>query len=61
MTGKYDEGNPVPEDNDAILFQNLNQTDIMEIQKALDAHPSKSTGPLTEIELNEEAHHPLEE
>ncbi|KAI1180455.1 hypothetical protein F4777DRAFT_574217 [Nemania sp. FL0916] len=41
ITGKYDAGNPVPMGSSSILFQNLSDDDIKEIQDALDAHPSK--------------------
>ncbi|KAI0390905.1 hypothetical protein F5Y17DRAFT_461336 [Xylariaceae sp. FL0594] len=41
LTGKYDEGNPVPMGSSSILFQNLSQQDMQDIQNALDSHSSK--------------------
>ncbi|RYP69412.1 hypothetical protein DL769_005266 [Monosporascus sp. CRB-8-3] len=41
ITGQYNEGNPIPMGSDSVLFQNLSNEDIQEIQAALDAHPSK--------------------
>ena len=38
ITGKFNEGNPVPEGNDAIQFSNLSNDDIQAIQDALNAH-----------------------
>ncbi|KAI1456557.1 hypothetical protein F4805DRAFT_458558 [Annulohypoxylon moriforme] len=39
ITGKYDEGNPIPEGSDSVLFQNLSNDDINQIENALKAHP----------------------
>ncbi|KAI1377696.1 hypothetical protein F4677DRAFT_459001 [Hypoxylon crocopeplum] len=41
ITGVFDEGNPVPQGNDAVLFEGLSNADIKEIQDALDAHHSR--------------------
>jgi hypothetical protein len=38
ITGKFNEGNPVPQGTDSILFSNLSAESIQEIQDALDAH-----------------------
>ncbi|RYO86382.1 hypothetical protein DL766_001039 [Monosporascus sp. MC13-8B] len=37
ITGKYKEGNPIPMGSDSVLFQNLSNKEIREIQRALDA------------------------
>jgi len=39
ITGKFDEGNPVPMGSDSIQFSNLSDDDITTIQNALNAHP----------------------
>ncbi|KAI1808697.1 hypothetical protein F4811DRAFT_548705 [Daldinia bambusicola] len=39
VTGKYNAGNPVPMGTDKILFQNLSNDEINQIQSALEAHP----------------------
>jgi len=41
ITGKFDEGNPVPQGTDSIQFSGLNDADVKAIQNALNAHPSK--------------------
>ncbi|KAI2602306.1 hypothetical protein GGR54DRAFT_645171 [Hypoxylon sp. NC1633] len=41
ITGQFDEGSPVPQGTDSILFQNLTNEEIREIQDAIDTHPSK--------------------
>ncbi|KAI0010572.1 hypothetical protein F4779DRAFT_616539 [Xylariaceae sp. FL0662B] len=41
ITGQYDEGDPIPKGTDSVLFQNLSNNDIQEIQDALNAHSSK--------------------
>ncbi|RYP07318.1 hypothetical protein DL765_009195 [Monosporascus sp. GIB2] len=41
ITGQYNQGNPIPMGSDSILFQNLSDEDVQEIQAALDAHPAK--------------------
>ncbi|KAI1208925.1 uncharacterized protein F4807DRAFT_461048 [Annulohypoxylon truncatum] len=38
ITGKYDEGNPIAEGSDSIMFQNLSNDDISQIESALKAH-----------------------
>lgn len=38
ITGQFDEGNPVPEGTDSILFSGLTDDDIQQIQDALNAH-----------------------
>ncbi|KAH7309823.1 hypothetical protein B0I35DRAFT_463737 [Stachybotrys elegans] len=39
ITGEHNQGSPIPMGSDSILFQNLSNEEIMEIQAALDAHP----------------------
>ncbi|KAI9147431.1 hypothetical protein HJFPF1_12451 [Paramyrothecium foliicola] len=39
ITGQHNQGNPIPMGSASILFQNLSNEEIMEIQAALDAHP----------------------
>ncbi|TVY16137.1 hypothetical protein LARI1_G006239 [Lachnellula arida] len=41
ITGKFDEGNPVPQGADSIQFSGLKDADVTAIQNALNAHPSK--------------------
>ncbi|RWA12042.1 hypothetical protein EKO27_g3074 [Xylaria grammica] len=41
ITGQFDVGNPIPMSSSLILFQNLSDKDIRDIQNALDAHHSK--------------------
>lgn len=36
ITGEFNVGNPVPQGTDSMLFQNLSNEDIQEIQDALD-------------------------
>ncbi|CAN8097844.1 unnamed protein product [Discula destructiva] len=39
ITGEFNVGTPVPQGSDSMLFQNLSDEDIQEIQNALDSHP----------------------
>lgn len=39
IAGQYDEGTPVVQGTDSVLFQNLTAADMQQIQDALDAHP----------------------
>ncbi|RYO90992.1 hypothetical protein DL762_002423 [Monosporascus cannonballus] len=41
ITSQYNQGNPIPMGSDSILFQNLSDEGIQEIQTALNAHPAK--------------------
>lgn len=38
LTGVYDEGDPIPEGSDSVMFQNLSNDDVTAIQNALSAH-----------------------
>ncbi|KAL1884049.1 hypothetical protein Daus18300_000158 [Diaporthe australafricana] len=41
LTGEYNEGNPVPQGTDSILFTGLSESSIQEIQDALDQKQGK--------------------
>lgn len=38
ITGQYNQGNPIPMSSDSILFSNLTDEEILEIQAALDSN-----------------------
>lgn len=38
LTGKFDEGNPVPLSNNAIRFTGLSDDDVNKMQDALNSH-----------------------
>lgn len=38
LTGKFDEGNPIPLSSDSIRFTGLSDDDVNKIQEALDSH-----------------------